>query len=172
MRPTVRVFTTEYESLITLPPGDGARLRLPLRLMAPTDRRRAMPVIVGVALGGALGASARYGLDRAIEARSDSVFPWATFVINLSGCFLIGLISAALVDRHHLPAWLRIGLVVGVVGGYTTFSTFAQETLDLNDIHHVGVAFAYVVGSVGLGLVAVYAGTALVRFVYDSRTEK
>jgi CrcB protein len=124
-----------------------------------------MPVIVGVALGGALGASARYGLDRLIERSSNAVYPWSTFTINVTGCFLIGLISAALVDRHHLPAWLRIGLVVGVVGGYTTFSTFAQEALDLKDIHHVGVAFAYVVASVGLGLAAVYAGTALGRAI-------
>lgn len=124
-----------------------------------------MPVIVGVALGGAIGASARYGLDRLIERSSNAVFPWSTFTINVTGCFLIGLISAALVDRHHLPAWLRVGLVVGVVGGYTTFSTFAQETLDLNDIHHAGVALAYVVASVALGLVAVYAGTALGRVV-------
>jgi CrcB protein len=55
--------------------------------------------------------------------------------------------------------------VVGVIGGYTTFSTFAQEALDLNDIHHAGVALAYVVASVALGLVAVYAGTALGRVV-------
>jgi fluoride exporter len=94
-----------------------------------------MPVIVGVALGGALGSSARYGLDRLIERRSAAVFPLSTFTVNVTGCFLIGLVSAALVERHYLPAWLRIGLVVGVVGGYTTFSTFAQEALDLNDIH-------------------------------------
>ena len=124
-----------------------------------------MPVIVGVALGGALGASARYGLDRLIERSSNAVYPWSTFTINVTGCFFIGLISASLVDRHHLPAWLRIGLVVGVVGGYTTFSTFAQEALDLNDIHHAGVALVYVVASVALGLVAVYAGTALGRAV-------
>ena len=122
-----------------------------------------MPVILGVALGGALGASARYGLDRLIERLSSAVFPWSTFSINITGCFAIGVVSAALVDRHHLPAWVRIGLVVGVVGGYTTFSTFAQETLDLADIHHVAVAFAYVVASVGVGLAAVYAGTALGR---------
>lgn len=124
-----------------------------------------MPVIVGVALGGALGASARYGLDRLIERSSNAVYPWSTFTINVTGCFLIGLISATLVDRHHLPAWLRIGLVVGVVGGYTTFSTFAQEALDLNDIHHAGVALAYVVASVAFGLAAVYAGTALGRAI-------
>jgi CrcB protein len=122
-----------------------------------------MPVIVGVALGGALGASARYGVDRLIEARSSAIFPWSTFTINITGCFLIGVVSTALVDRHHLPAWLRIGLVVGVVGGYTTFSTFAQESLDLADIHHVAIAFTYVVASVAVGLAAVYAGTSLGR---------
>src|SRR3954471_16596149 len=122
-----------------------------------------MPVIVGVALGGALGASARYGIDRAIEARSDSVFPWATFVINLSGCFLIGLISATLVDRHHLPAWIRVGLVLGVIGGYTTFSTYAQEALTLFDARDGTVALAYTVGSVVPGILAVYAGEHLGR---------
>jgi len=124
-----------------------------------------MPVFVGVALGGALGTSARYGLDRLIERRSSAVFPLSTFTINVTGCFLIGLVSAVLVERHHLPAWLRIGLVVGVVGGYTTFSTFAQEALDLNDIHHAGVALAYVIASVGLGLAAVDAGGALGRAI-------
>ncbi|HET6945909.1 MAG TPA: fluoride efflux transporter CrcB [Gaiellaceae bacterium] len=124
-----------------------------------------MPVIVGVALGGALGSSARYGLDRLIERRSAAVFPLSTFTVNVTGCFLIGLVSAVLVERHHLPAWLRIGLVVGVVGGYTTFSTFAQEALDLNDIHHAGVAVAYVVASVGVGVAAVYAGSALGRAI-------
>ena len=124
-----------------------------------------MPVIVGVALGGALGASARYGLDRVIEARSDSVFPWATFTINLSGCFLIGLVSATLIDRHHLPAWMRIGLVMGVIGGYTTFSTYAQEALDLVDARDVAEAVAYVGGSVVLGIVAVYLGPAIGRAI-------
>jgi fluoride exporter len=122
-----------------------------------------MPVIVGVALGGALGASARYGLDRFIEARSFAVFPWATFTINLSGCFLIGVIGESLVDRHHLPAWLRVGLVVGVIGGYTTFSTFEQETLTLVEARDLAVALAYVLGSVAAGIVAVYAGVLLGR---------
>jgi CrcB protein len=118
-----------------------------------------MPTVFGVALGGALGASARYGLDRLIERSSSTVFPLSTFTINVTGCFLIGLISASLVDRHHLPAWLRIGLVVGVVGGYTTFSTFAQEALDLGTIHHVALAAAYIAASVVVGMVAVYAGS-------------
>ena len=118
-----------------------------------------VPVVVGVALGGALGASGRYALDRAIERRSSAVFPWATFTINLTGCFLIGLITAALVERQHLPAWVRVGLVVGVIGGYTTFSTFAQEALELGEVHHVLAALGYILASVGIGVLAVYAGT-------------
>ena len=122
-----------------------------------------MPIVVGVALGGALGASARYGLDRLIERRSSAVFPWSTFTINVTGCFLIGVITAALVERHHLPAWLRVGLVVGVVGGYTTFSTFAQEALELGEVHHAAAALGYVAASVTVGIAAVYAGTVLGR---------
>ena len=122
-----------------------------------------MPVIVGVALGGALGASARYSLDRLIERRSFSIFPWATFTINITGCFLIGLIAASLVDRHHLPTWIRIGLVVGVIGGYTTFSTFAQEALSLFEARDAAVALAYAIGSVVAGIAAVYAGSLLGR---------
>jgi CrcB protein len=118
-----------------------------------------MPIVFGVALGGALGASARYGVDRLIEQRSSSTFPWSTFTINVTGCFTIGLITALLVERQHLPAWVRVGLVVGVVGGYTTFSTFAQEALELGEVHHVALAFAYVAASVILGIAAVYAGT-------------
>lgn len=120
-----------------------------------------MPVVIGVALGGAIGASARYLIDRGIEERVSSLFPWSTFVINLTGCFVIGVFAAALVDRHHIPGWIRIGLIMGVVGGYTTFSTFSQETLGLVDAHDFGVALAYVGGSVLLGLAAVYAGGKL-----------
>jgi CrcB protein len=122
-----------------------------------------MPVIVGVALGGAIGASARWGLDRYIEARSESIFPWATFVINVTGCFLIGVLSIQLVDRHHIPAWIRIGIVVGVIGGYTTFSTFAQEGFTLFESRDVAVGLAYAAGTVVVGILAVYAGTLLGR---------
>jgi CrcB protein len=117
-----------------------------------------MPVIIGVALGGALGASSRYLLDRLIEQHTFSVFPWATFTINLTGCFLIGVITASLVDRHHLPAWVRVGLVVGVIGGYTTFSTFAQESLTLLEARDFAVTFAYTIASVAIGILFVWFG--------------
>jgi CrcB protein len=122
-----------------------------------------MPVIVGVALGGAFGASSRYLLDRFIEQHTESVFPWSTFAINVTGCFVIGLVIEQLVDRHDVPAWIRVGIVVGVIGGYTTVSTFSQEIFSLLESNDVALALAYAGASVGVGLLAVYAGTLLGR---------
>jgi fluoride exporter len=122
-----------------------------------------MPVALAVALFGAAGAASRYAIDRLIEQRSESVFPWSTFMINVSGCLLFGVVTAALVDRHHLPAWLRVGLVMGFVGGYTTFSTFAAEALDLGEGRETAVALAYALASVTVGIVAVFVGARIGR---------
>jgi CrcB protein len=84
-------------------------------------------------------------------------------VINVSGCFVAGAVVAALVDRHHAPAVLRVGLVVGFLGAYTTFSTFAQETVDLAKQHDVAVAFVNAAASVASGLAAVLLGTTVGR---------
>jgi CrcB protein len=124
-----------------------------------------MPLFLAVALGGAIGAVSRYGVDRAIEARSSSSFPWATLTVNVSGCLLVGFLIAAVVDRHEAPAWLRAALVVGFCGGYTTFSTFAQETLDLVDGRALALAVANIAASVALGVTAVFVGTRLGRHV-------
>jgi fluoride exporter len=120
-----------------------------------------VPVALAVMLGGALGALARYGLDSLIEHRAFSIFPWSTFVVNVSGCFAAGFVVAALVDRHHLPAALRVGLVVGFLGAYTTFATFAQETVDLAETHDYLVAAVNGLVSVGVGLGAVVLGAAV-----------
>ena len=74
-----------------------------------------------------------------------------------------GLVVTTLVDRQHLPVWLRAGLVVGVLGGYTTFSTFAQEAFDLFEEVRLGLAFAYSAGSVIAGMTAVFFGTLVGR---------
>ena len=120
-------------------------------------------VVIAVAVGGALGALSRYGVDRAIEARANTLFPLATFTINMSGCFAAGVIISSLVDRHHLPAWVRVGLVMGFLGAYTTYSTFAQETWELADERHIAFAALNIGASVAVGLVAVALGHALGR---------
>jgi CrcB protein len=120
-------------------------------------------VVIAVAVFGALGAVARYGVDRAVEARADTLFPMSTFVINMSGCFAAGVIISSLVDRHHLPPWVRVGIVMGFLGAYTTYSTFAQETWELGDERHLAYAALNVGASVTVGLLLVALGHAVGR---------
>src|SRR5919205_4480948 len=108
-----------------------------------------MPVVLGVALGGAVGAAARYGADQLISTHS--TFPWSTFVVNVVGCFLIGWFSEVFGDSSD---WVRNGMVVGLVGGFTTFSTFAYQALE----NHAALSAVYVGSSVGLGIAAVALG--------------
>ena len=124
-----------------------------------------MSVVLGVLVGGAIGALSRYGLDVWIERNTVSDFPWATFVVNVSGCLVVGFIIAALVDRHNAPAWLRGALVIGFCGGFTTFSTFAQETVDLLEAKLTVLAVASVSANVVVGIMAVLAGAGLGRRV-------
>jgi CrcB protein len=121
-----------------------------------------MLAAVAVGLGGAVGALARYGADRFLEHHVAGTFPWSTLLINVSGCFLAGLAVAAVVDRHHAPSWLGLGIVTGFLGAYTTFSTFAQETYELHT-YHLGVMLANITVSVAVGLAAVAAGNAVGR---------
>ena len=122
-----------------------------------------MFVVMGVAAGGALGAVTRYGVDVFVDRRSGVAFPLSTFVVNVSGCLAVGFLIAAIVDRHRTPEWLRVGLVLGFCGGYTTFSTFSQETLDLTRGDDWVVAAANVAASVTLGVLAVALGLRLGR---------
>lgn len=117
-----------------------------------------MPVVVAVAVGGAAGALARYGLDRLIEHHVFTTFHWSTFTINASGCFLAGAAVASLVDRHDTPGWLRAGVDVGFLGAYTTFSSFSQETRDLLVEGHTGLALLNALGSTAAGVAAVVFG--------------
>lgn len=103
-----------------------------------------------VMLGGALGAALRYGLGTWVQGLSGPGFPWSTFLINLSGSFLIGLVLRLSLDGPLSPEW-RLFLAVGVLGGYTTFSTFSWETLTLVQQGEWAKAFLYVAGSVVLG---------------------
>lgn len=118
-----------------------------------------MAVAIAIAVGGSLGALARYAVMEYFDRRIVSVFPWDTFVVNMTGCFVAGLVVATLVNGHETPAWLRVGLVVGFLGAYTTFSTFAQDLYDMTVGEEYVGAVANAVASVGLGALAVVLGT-------------
>ncbi len=124
-----------------------------------------MPIVLPIAAGGAFGALARYGVDRFVSLRSAAVFPWGTFVVNVSGCLLVGFLVGGIVDRQGAPAWLRAALIVGFCGAYTTFSTFAQETTSLVDARDYAVALANVAASVVVGFAAVLLGQAVGRLL-------
>jgi CrcB protein len=100
-----------------------------------------------------------------IEQRVHTVFPWSTFAINVSGCFLNGLVVAIVVETLGAPSWLSRGLILGFLGAYTTFSTFGAETYALTELSHWGLAFANVGLSAAVGVAAVALGQYLGRAV-------
>ena len=118
-----------------------------------------------VAAGSAIGGCARYGIGLAVARRTGALFPWGTFLVNVTGCFVIGLFMAVAAERLTLdPRW-RLFIAIGVCGGYTTFSTFAYETSKLIEGRDYLLAAANVAGSALAGLAAVWLGTALARWV-------
>lgn len=115
---------------------------------------------IAVGIGGALGSAVRHGVNHLIHSRWPFLtFPLATFIINIVGCAVIGVL-AGLVASGRLPMriYWREFVFVGILGGFTTFSTFALDTLTLARTGSSIGAFVNVAGQVGLGLVAVYAG--------------
>jgi CrcB protein len=118
-----------------------------------------------VGLGGFLGANARYWLGTWIQARTGTDFPWGTFVINVSGSFILALFLTMVSERLALPRVpaLRLVVAVGFVGAYTTFSTFEWETWGLLTTGGLLRAFANAFGSLASGFVAVWLGVLLGR---------
>lgn len=118
-----------------------------------------------IAVGGALGALARFWVDSLMAGRMGTRFPWGTFVINLSACFLIGFSLELLGERVDLnPAW-RYLIPTGFVGSYSTFSTLEWETFSNLQIGAFPVAGLYVGLSVVLGLVGVWCGVLAARLL-------
>ncbi|MPR00412.1 fluoride efflux transporter CrcB [Modestobacter sp. I12A-02628] len=119
---------------------------------------------LAAALGGALGALARWGVTRALPHEPGG-WPWSTLVVNLLGCALIGLLLAVLLARYPTHPWARPFLAVGVLGGFTTFSTFAVDVVQLADAGAWPAAVGYLLASVLGGLLAVVAGLGAGRRV-------
>ncbi len=122
------------------------------------------------ASGGALGALARWGLSLALP--SPGGWPWATLLVNHSGCLLLGALLAPLAHRSPQPSWARPFLGVGVLGGYTTYSTFAVEVVDLVDDGAVALAIGYLLASVVGGILAVALGARAVRTTAEGRVAR
>lgn len=114
---------------------------------------------LGVMIGGAVGSLARYLASSAIMARIGGIFPLGTLAVNISGSFLIGFLMTLFTERFPSYPNLRLVLVVGFLGGYTTFSSFEYETFRAIKDGGPWIGLANILGSVGFGYVAVWLGT-------------
>jgi CrcB protein len=121
--------------------------------------------VAGIAVAGAFGALARYGLEGLVSRRWPGAFPLGTFVVNISGAFAIGFLFVLLTERVTFDPWVRPTITIGFLGAYTTFSTFSFESYRLLEDGAIGLALANTLGSLAAGLVAVYLGVAAGRAV-------
>ncbi len=142
-----------------------------LHVAAMRDETRAGGWDIGwaIAAGGALGALGRYGLSLALPTDAEG-FPWATFTANVTGCLLIGVLMVVLTDGSRRPHRLaRPFLGVGVLGGFTTFSTYTVETQQLIVGGAPGLGFAYLFGTLAAALAAVQVATMIARAIAGER---
>lgn len=123
--------------------------------------------VIYVALGGAIGAAARYLVTNWMSSWFGPGFPWGTFFANVSGSFLIGIVLI-LVEGGSLPEGARLLLAVGILGGYTTFSSFSHESLQLMSNGAILGALFNMFGQLALGLVFVYLGMTLGRLIWGA----
>lgn len=119
--------------------------------------------ILVVGLGGFLGSVLRYVTSVTIDQRLNSIFPFGTFTVNIIGAFALGVISGWLTQTDDGAPTIRLLVITGFCGGFTTFSAFAFENFNLLSGRAVGLSILYVVVSVLLGVLAVWAGIATGR---------
>ncbi len=116
-----------------------------------------------VAAGGALGSVARDALGGFVHRYAPSTFPYGTFVVNVTGCLVFGVIAGLFEERTVIAPAARTFLLIGVLGGFTTFSTFTFETFGLLRDVELGRALANAVGQVVIGVLALWMGYVLAR---------
>lgn len=119
-----------------------------------------MSAFLWVGLGGLLGSIARYAVALSIGGTETGRFPWATFVVNCVGCLFIGLLAGGFA-RAPVPEGARLFLITGILGGFTTFSAFGLESVNLLRNGELAVALLYIQGSVLVGVLAVWIGVRI-----------
>jgi len=118
-----------------------------------------------VGLGGGIGSMLRYLCQKWFSENYPQPFPWGTFLVNLIGCFLIGVIYAASEKSTALTPQTRLFLSAGFCGGFTTFSTFAFENMNLLRGGDISYFLIYTIGSVMLGIAGVFGGVAVMKLL-------
>lgn len=116
-----------------------------------------------IALAGAAGSLGRYYVAVGVRHAGGDRYPWGTFAVNVLGSFAIGLVMAAFLTRGELDSRLRVAITTGFLGGFTTYSAFAFETVTLVERREIGLAVTYVVTTLLLAGLAAWAGIALGR---------
>ncbi|MBI2966166.1 MAG: fluoride efflux transporter CrcB [Chloroflexi bacterium] len=122
-----------------------------------------MTNLAWIGAAGALGALARYGLALAVQRGTGTAFPWGILTVNTAGCFLFGVVFGLAEERGVVRSDLRAVALIGFLGAFTTFSTFAFDTLNLIRAERYALAVGNVLLSNALGVVAAFAGLALSR---------
>lgn len=118
-----------------------------------------------VIIGAAVGAPLRYLTDRAVQRKHDTVFPWGTLVVNVTGCLILGLLTGA-VSAGQVSGHLQLLIGTGLCGALTTYSTFSYETLRLTEAGAAFYAAANVIVSVTAGLGAAFAGVSFAQALW------
>lgn len=116
-----------------------------------------------IAMGGILGCWARYAMTNLVQAIYGREFPFATLSINVLACFLMGFLFVETLERLTISPVIRIGILTGFIGGFSTFSTFAMETLLLAEQGEAAKSALYVILSLVFGLLATFAGAYIAR---------
>ena len=120
---------------------------------------------VMVAAGGMIGAVGRYAVTGWISRISDTTFPYGTFVVNVAGSFLLGVIATLLIDRLAVDPYWRLFLTIGFLGSFTTFSTVSYESLRIMEAGMFDIALLNLLGSIAFGLVAAWMGVVAARAI-------
>ena len=116
-----------------------------------------------VFLGGGVGAALRHGINLGVARMLGTAFPYGTLLINITGSFIMGLVAAYFGFKGDASQHWRLFLTTGILGGYTTFSAFSLDVALLYERGEFGMAALYVIASVALSIVGLFAGLALVR---------